>query len=603
VCLKDDILTFTYRIIVGVKYCFRYNQRNRRAQQDDNGEPIDMNTIPHTRRRRREKKLMTMDEVNERFPLLKYKAWMTTRAEEGLPTAGGVAAPAGSRAASLRNAEGVIPSARTSGDNPRSLTPGAKESMEQHNESPESAKSPVIKTSSEQPGVAETKGEEAKGEHKDADTPTIEPTRTNDSQVHPDDLDDDDQIQRAVPTEMMATPGDSCAICIDTLEDDDDVRGLTCGHAFHASCLDPWLTARRACCPLCKADYYIPKPRPEGEAAPEAERQAGRRTPGQRMDMPHPPQYAFWGHRHGRPRMLLAGRFMTVGHDDNARSRYGMPYNRRTEGRPNEPAPVTPAPSSYHPYIRHNSSTWRSRLTSVRPNVRMPALFRRNHNTASDASAHTGAPEINNINPSQLEAVIEAFERENEWSLSSKLPALAFLPTTTMSPNTSSTAAPNSEGQSNTVIHEERMPSPTPALAQAPPPAAHQPTTSSQQQQPRSVAAQDNRLSSSEPDAADQPTQHPNSPKATPPTTQIAHKPDITIAEPDDPKEEIEAFDWNELEARFHARLAECGKVEEEMEREFAGWLEVRFFPKPSIKRTSWIFSDSSIILFFTYAL
>jgi predicted component of type VI protein secretion system len=70
-----------------------------------------------------------------------------------------------------------------------------------------------------------------------------------------------------VPAEYYNT-GDTCAICIDTLEDDDEVRGLTCGHAFHAACIDPWLTTRRASCPLCKADYHVPKPRPPEAQAP-----------------------------------------------------------------------------------------------------------------------------------------------------------------------------------------------------------------------------------------------------------------------------------------------------------------------------------------------
>ncbi|CAD1813623.1 unnamed protein product [Candida parapsilosis] len=49
----------------------------------------------------------------------------------------------------------------------------------------------------------------------------------------------------------------SCAICLEVLEDDDVVRGLICGHVFHAICLDPWLTKRRACCPMCKRDYLF----------------------------------------------------------------------------------------------------------------------------------------------------------------------------------------------------------------------------------------------------------------------------------------------------------------------------------------------------------
>lgn len=81
-----------YRIIVGVKYCFRYNQRNRQIRGEESGEPIDLLAMPRTHRRRREKKLMSMDEVNERFPLVKYKAWRSSRADEGLSTAGGIAA-------------------------------------------------------------------------------------------------------------------------------------------------------------------------------------------------------------------------------------------------------------------------------------------------------------------------------------------------------------------------------------------------------------------------------------------------------------------------------------------------------------------------------
>ena len=76
--------------------------------------------------------------------------------------------------------------------------------------------------------------------------------------MEPDAEDDD----AGIPNELLATSGDNCAICIELLEDEDEVRGLTCGHCYHQACLDPWLTQRRASCPLCKADYYIPKQPP-----------------------------------------------------------------------------------------------------------------------------------------------------------------------------------------------------------------------------------------------------------------------------------------------------------------------------------------------------
>jgi hypothetical protein len=58
----------------------------------------------------------------------------------------------------------------------------------------------------------------------------------------------------------------SCAICLEVIEDDDEVRGLICGHVFHADCLDPWLIRRRACCPMCKRDYYKNEDRNNAES-------------------------------------------------------------------------------------------------------------------------------------------------------------------------------------------------------------------------------------------------------------------------------------------------------------------------------------------------
>lgn len=415
------------RIIVGVKYCFRYNQRNRRAQNDESGEPIDMTAMPRTHRRRREKKLMTMDEVNERFPLLKYKAWMTSRAEEGLPTAGGVAAPSSSRAASLRNAEGVLPNARKSHDVARSPTPEPKQSSEENNDSPEVAKtSPEIITSQSQPQsaqaddvvqgkddgekkslVAQTTDTKAQNTLQTTTPLTTQVTGQSSTEPVEDDIDEDDQIQMAVPSEMLNNPGDTCAICIDTLEDDDDVRGLTCGHAFHASCLDPWLTSRRACCPLCKADYYVPKPRPEGEAAPETERSdRGRRQAGPRMDAPRPPQYAF--QRPGGGRMLFPGRFRPTVADQDQRPRYAFPtrLSRPPRARANRaPPPTTPTATTSAPEIvTEQPETWRSRMRNfmnTAPHVNLPGRTRRNN---ADGDTQQSEPNTTEPTPAQLEA-------------------------------------------------------------------------------------------------------------------------------------------------------------------------------------------------------
>lgn len=72
-----------------------------------------------------------------------------------------------------------------------------------------------------------------------------------------------------VEEELHFTSG-TCAICLEFIEDDDIVRGLVCGHVFHAECLDPWLTKRRACCPMCKRDYYY-----KGNQADQANQATG----------------------------------------------------------------------------------------------------------------------------------------------------------------------------------------------------------------------------------------------------------------------------------------------------------------------------------------
>ena len=351
---------------------------------------------------------MSMEEVNERFPLMKYKAWMTTRAEEGLPTAGGVAAPSSSRAASLRNADGAIPMAKKSEEANRPETPSEAHTAEEKKDSPPSTKASEIIAAPEEQKSKDRATKESELKTGDAKaTPEATPKLATSSEEQ-EELDDDDQIQMAVPTEMLANPGDSCAICLDTLEDDDDVRGLTCGHAFHASCLDPWLTSRRACCPLCKADYYVPKPRPEGEAAADAERHAGRRPAGARGDMPNAPQYAFLGHSNGRPRMLLPGRFLSIGIEDHARDRYGFPSQRRPSRRPAANSRrLAPNTNNVTTAGTEEPHTWRSRIRGMTPSIpSMSSPFRRNNN-ATTSSIGGGAPEINNganATPSQLEA-------------------------------------------------------------------------------------------------------------------------------------------------------------------------------------------------------
>lgn len=247
-------------IIVGVKYCFRYNARNRQLRMEAAGDPVALGDMPRPHRRRREKKLMTMDEVNEKFPMQKYKNWVAARAQEGLPTMGGISAPP-SRANSVRSVEAIapeVPSKERDSDDQRPVTSA---SMKRTSNDVMSGNAPDVASKSTPADRNEPASSSINAGH-GAETSATTVQYSNLQRVDSEDDNDDEHINAALPPEYLGTSGDACAICIETLEDDDDVRGLTCGHAFHAVCLDPWLTSRRACCPLCKADYYTPKPRP-----------------------------------------------------------------------------------------------------------------------------------------------------------------------------------------------------------------------------------------------------------------------------------------------------------------------------------------------------
>ncbi|KAI5366227.1 putative Zinc finger, RING-type [Septoria linicola] len=360
-------------IIVGVKYCFRYNQRNRAARAlNENGEPIDLTQMPQQRRRRGEKKLMSMEDVNERFPLTKYKTWRSSREAQGLPAEGGVTAQP-SRPGSLRDEEGVVETfGKHSVETARPET-ALGLAQQDHAQAVSDPAKPEANASGEKVPEKMTVEEMEHARRKSVD-------RNNSAATALED--EDDPIATAAPPEMLAAPGDTCAICLDTLEDDDDVRGLTCGHAFHGPCVDPWLTSRRACCPLCKADYYVPKVRPEEGDQTIA---AGRRA--RNGVLPQEPA-PVW--RHGmsfRPRMLFASPRFFV--SDTTRAEQPTPaaaeLARRERDVYQDPA-IQAEP---------NNRTWRSRM----PNVSLPRFERR-----SRQSQEHGPIEQVPVTASDLEA-------------------------------------------------------------------------------------------------------------------------------------------------------------------------------------------------------
>ena len=60
----------------------------------------------------------------------------------------------------------------------------------------------------------------------------------------------------------------ACAVCLEDYQPGDLLRMLPCGHWFHQPCVDQWLTARSALCPICKADARRgPTPAEGGDAS------------------------------------------------------------------------------------------------------------------------------------------------------------------------------------------------------------------------------------------------------------------------------------------------------------------------------------------------
>ncbi|KAL5826155.1 hypothetical protein ACOSQ4_017952 [Xanthoceras sorbifolium] len=43
-----------------------------------------------------------------------------------------------------------------------------------------------------------------------------------------------------------------CAVCLNTIEEGEEIRELRCAHLFHSECLDRWVRYKHVTCPLCR---------------------------------------------------------------------------------------------------------------------------------------------------------------------------------------------------------------------------------------------------------------------------------------------------------------------------------------------------------------
>ncbi|KAK2635923.1 hypothetical protein Ddye_030715 [Dipteronia dyeriana] len=49
-----------------------------------------------------------------------------------------------------------------------------------------------------------------------------------------------------------------CAVCLNRIEEEEEIRELRCDHLFHRACLDRWVGYEHVTCPLCRVPLFSP---------------------------------------------------------------------------------------------------------------------------------------------------------------------------------------------------------------------------------------------------------------------------------------------------------------------------------------------------------
>lgn len=63
-----------------------------------------------------------------------------------------------------------------------------------------------------------------------------------------------DKVAIEIDHGLLHYASPECSICLTAYRADDEVRVLTCDHAYHTGCIDVWLTQKSSRCPICKTD-------------------------------------------------------------------------------------------------------------------------------------------------------------------------------------------------------------------------------------------------------------------------------------------------------------------------------------------------------------
>ncbi|KAK4077199.1 hypothetical protein Purlil1_12472 [Purpureocillium lilacinum] len=219
--------------ILGITFTARHFFANARNGTRSNSENVGPAVVEHIRYPcgRHDRTVMTANDVNERFPMIKYKSWIPVCAGGKLST----------------TANGAIPNSQPGHKDhtmPRPVKAAHRIRASPH--SGDSALAPEV-----------TIIEDGKYEaHLNVGIQRLWPSTGEGLQQVAAVTDEEGQNEPNLPKITLSDPGGPCSICLDPLENEDYVRALECGHVFHVACVDAWLISHRACCPVCKAEYH-----------------------------------------------------------------------------------------------------------------------------------------------------------------------------------------------------------------------------------------------------------------------------------------------------------------------------------------------------------
>ncbi len=176
---------------------------------------------------------MTLDQVSHKFPAVHYKVWLLKNPRRDSSIASIASAPVSRHDITHDVTRSMsLPVRLTRSAYDAAAKPNASGELEDNVHPLDLEKSLPTHQTSAQNSVSQQSGDVAVARAFD------------DSGIHD---------SAALPV-SSSDDVDTCAICLAPFNDEDEIRGLTCGHAFHVVCIDNWLSTRRACCPVCIAD-------------------------------------------------------------------------------------------------------------------------------------------------------------------------------------------------------------------------------------------------------------------------------------------------------------------------------------------------------------